>query len=87
MSLREKVLRGGVYLAVRQGLGITINGVGIILLTRAIGPEAYGVYAAAFGIYTYLLIVCQLGTEVYLIRRKEEPQPQDYHQAFTLLLL
>jgi PST family polysaccharide transporter len=87
MTLREKVLRGGVYLAVRQGLGIAISGVGIILLTRAIGPEAYGVYAAAFGIYTYLFIVCQLGTEVYLIRRKEEPQPQDYHQAFSLLLL
>jgi PST family polysaccharide transporter len=27
------------------------------------------------------------GVDVYLVRRKEEPQPQDYNQAFTLLLL
>lgn len=87
MSLRTTVLRGGIYLVLRQGLGIAIGVVGMILLTRAIGPGAYGLYAAAFGIYIYLVIVGQWGIDVYLIRREEEPQSQDYHQAFSLLLL
>src|SRR5918997_6976997 len=87
MSLRTKVLRGGVYLAVRQGLGMAISTGGIILLTRTIGPGAYGLYGAAFGINTFLLILCTWGVEVYLIRREGEPQLQDYHQAFSLLLL
>ena len=87
MSLRTKVLRGGVYLVLRQALATAIAAIGVILLTRAIGPGAYGVFAAAAGVYAYLSILSQWGVEVYLIRREEEPQPQDYHQAFSLLLL
>jgi len=87
MSLRSRVLHGGFYMVVRQGLGIAISSVGLILLTRAIGPGAYGIYAAAIGIYTYLLNLSQWGINVYLIRREEEPSPEDYHQAFSLLLV
>jgi O-antigen/teichoic acid export membrane protein len=87
MSLRTQVLRGGTYLVLRQGLGAIISAVGILLLTRAIGPDAYGIWAAALGIYTYLFILSRWGIEVYLIRHEEEPQPQDYNQAFSLLLL
>ena len=87
MSLRTKVLRGGIYLFLRQGLGLAISTVGIILLTRTIGPSAYGVYGAVLGIYSFLLILCSWGVEVYLIRHEGEPQLQDYHQASSLLLL
>jgi PST family polysaccharide transporter len=66
---------------------MAISTLGIILLTRTIGPEAYGLYAAAFGIFTYLVNLSTWGVEVYLIRREGEPQLQDYHQAFSLLLL
>lgn len=87
MSLRDKVLSGGVYLMLRQGLGVLVSAVGVLLLTRAIGPGNYGLWAAALGIYYYLFNVSRLGIEVYLIRSEEEPRSQDYHQAFTLLLL
>src|SRR5919112_5094854 len=87
MNLRTTVLRGGVYLILRQGLGIAIGVAGMILLTRAIGPGAYGLYAAAMGIVVYLSGLSKWGIDVYLIRREEEPQPQDYHQAFSLLLM
>jgi len=66
---------------------VIVSAVGVIVLTRIIGPEAYGLYAAAFGIYIYLFIVFQWGVNTYLIRREEEPLPQDYNQAFSLLLL
>lgn len=87
MSLRTKVLRGGAYLVLRQGLGIAIGTFGIVLLTRALGPEAYGLYMAAFGINVFLISLSSWGVNIYLIRQEEEPQPRDYHQAFSLLLL
>lgn len=87
MSLRARVMRGGMYLSVRQGIGMALSVGGVILLTRMIGPEAYGIFAAAMGIYLFLLTVSQWGVNVYLIRHEGELQPRDYHQAFSLLLL
>ena len=87
MSLRARVVRSGVYLTLRQGLGIAIGTVGMILIIRAIGPEAYGLYAAAGSIEIYFFVICRFGIDAYLVRRREEPQPHDYHQAFTLYLL
>jgi len=85
MGLRSQVLRGGVHLAIRQGMGMVISLAGVLLLTRAIGPEQYGLYAAAFGLFYYLQNVGQLGLTVFLVRREEEDLAL-YHQAFTLLL-
>jgi O-antigen/teichoic acid export membrane protein len=87
MSLRTQVLRGGTYLVLRQGIGMVIGLGGVLLLTRTIGPEKYGLYTAAFGIFWYLQTICQLGIEVYLVRKEGEEDAKSYHQAFTLLLL
>lgn len=86
-SLRQLVLRGGAYLSLRQGLGVGIQFGGIILLTRAIGPAEYGLYAIGLGLFMFLLNVSQWGTSVYLVRREGEDLEEIYHQAFTLLLL
>jgi len=87
MSLRTRALRGGAYLALRQGLGVGINFLGIILLTRAIGPANYGLYAAAMGIFIFLQLVTDWGISIYLVRQEGEVHIEVYHQAFTLLLL
>jgi O-antigen/teichoic acid export membrane protein len=87
MNLRSQVLRGGVYLAIRQGMGMVISLVGVLFLTRAIGPGQYGLYTTAFGLFYYLQNVGQLGITVYLVRSEGEDNITVYHQAFTLLLL
>lgn len=80
-------MRGGAYLALRQGMGMLLSVIGVVLLTRTIGPGAYGIYAGALGVYTFLYILSKWGTEVYLIRYEGEIQEQDYHQAFSLLVI
>ncbi|BAU10246.1 hypothetical protein LEP3755_07270 [Leptolyngbya sp. NIES-3755] len=87
MSLRTQAIRGGLFLAVRQSVGILISLGGVLLLTRLIGPAQYGLYAAGLGVYTYLQTVCQLGVSVYLVRTQDEDDRALYDQAFTLLLL
>ncbi|WP_188816813.1 oligosaccharide flippase family protein [Calditerricola satsumensis] len=87
MSLRTKVLQGGFYLALRQGLGMLIGVGGVLVLTRTIGPQAYGIYAGVLGVYAYLHSLSQWGIGVYLIRREGEIKEEAYHQAFTFLLV
>jgi len=88
MNLRSRVLHGGAYLALRQGLGMVIGFGGLLVLTRTIGAENYGLYAAALGIYKYSYDFTQLGIGVYLIRgQNNEQRHEDCHQAFTLLLV
>jgi len=87
MGLRAAAMRGGTYLVGRQAASLVIHLSGVLLLTRLIGPTSYGMYATAFGIYTFLYTVGQCGVNVYLIRR-EEPLTADAHRlAFTLLLV
>lgn len=87
-GLRAKVMRGGSLMVARQAIGVVISLVGVILITREIGPGQYGRFAACIGMYMWLNYVVTWGIDIYLMRR---PQGQTsrllYHQAFTLLLL
>lgn len=86
-GLRQLVVRGGKYLVFRQGAGVLIGLVGILLLTRVIGPSQYGVYAGALAIVVFAAGIGRLGVEVFLVRREEPPDSAVYGQAFTLLLV
>ncbi len=85
--LRNQVLRGSAYLALREGIGTAVSLGGMLLLTRTIGPSNYGVYASAFAVLVYLIGLSELGLGVYLIRSREEQGDEAFHQAFTLLLV
>jgi PST family polysaccharide transporter len=86
VSLRQAVLRGGAFLIFRQAIGLALSLVGVLLVTRVIGPRQYGLYAAAAGIVTFLCAFGTWGLDVYLLRKTEKPKETDFHQAFTLLL-
>jgi O-antigen/teichoic acid export membrane protein len=87
MNLRSMVMRGGVYLAIRQGLGTALSIASVLLVTRILGPQKYGLFVAAFGIFSYLQQICQLGIGLYLVREtKNETNNHAYDQGFTLLL-
>jgi O-antigen/teichoic acid export membrane protein len=86
VSLRESILRGGAYLAGREVAGMAVRLGGVLALTRLLGPEEFGLYAGPAALATFLGLVAQWGTEVFLIRREEEPSPRLYDEVFTFLL-
>ncbi len=87
MNLRQKAIKGGAFLIVRQGVGIIISVIGVLLVTRIIGPRQYGLFATAAGIVTFLSLFGNWGLDVYLLRKTEDPEEKEFHQAFTLLLI
>lgn len=86
-AVRQKVLRGGRYLILRQGIGLGIGVVGVLLLTRLLGPTDYGLYVGSLAVVTFVAELAGLGVAVHLVRREEPPDRYVYSQAFTLLLL
>jgi O-antigen/teichoic acid export membrane protein len=87
MTLRERLLQGGAYLAAREVAGIGVRLGGVLLLTRLLGPAEFGVYAGPAAIVTFLGFVAQWGTEVFLIRQEDEPRGEVYETVFSYLLL
>jgi O-antigen/teichoic acid export membrane protein len=85
MSLRAQFFRGGAYLAVRQLLSLGISLVGVVLLTRLMGPTDYGRYAGSIAIVVFLVLVGRLGVDAYVIRRPEPIGPQLYGLAFATM--
>jgi O-antigen/teichoic acid export membrane protein len=87
MSLRRNVIQGGAFLVGRQAAGIVLSLVGVLLVTRIIGPHQYGVYATAVGIVLYLTNLGTWGLDAYLLRKTEEPTIDEFNQVFTVLAL
>lgn len=86
VNLRAKVLRGGAFLAVRQVIGMAITLIGVLMVTRVIGPREYGLYAIAIGIANFMSLVGPWGLDVYLLRKAQKTNEREFDQCFTLLL-
>lgn len=85
LDLRRRVFRGGVAIATRQGIGMGLSVINVLLVTRVIGPAQYGIFAAAYGIVAFLSNAATWGLDVYLLRKTSDPTADEYNQAFTLL--
>jgi PST family polysaccharide transporter len=68
--------------------GMLIGSVGMLLLTRTMDQERTGCMQRPLGILLiFSAILDMLGIGVYLIRHEGEVTLEDYHQAFSLLLI
>src|SRR3954453_5458694 len=79
--------RGGVYLTTRYGLSILVSLGNMFLLTRWIGPHAYGLFVTAVGLTTFLASLARFGGDTYLVRCEPAPGRRQYDVAFTLILI
>ncbi len=86
MGLRNQALKGGFVMVIRQGLGLLLSLIGVILITRVIGPTEYGLYGASYGIIVFFGSLGTWGLDVYLLRKSGNPEKEEYDQTFTLLL-
>jgi O-antigen/teichoic acid export membrane protein len=85
VTLRDTVLRGSAYLALRQIVSLGISLAGVVAVTRLIGPGEYGRYAGSLAIVTFLSIVGRFGVDTFIIRRRENPDERLYRTAFTVM--
>lgn len=86
-SLRRRAVEGSFYLSLRRAIGTVLSLAGLFLVTRIVGPDAYGLFAAALGVQGYLQTLGQMGVRVYLIRGKPDMPETMFHLAFTWLTL
>ena len=87
VGLRGKIFEGGALLMGRQLVSMGLSLIGLLVITRIIGPAAYGPYVAALGICQYAQNLGQAGIGVYLVRAAGDVTPRTFDIATTLLLI
>lgn len=68
-SIKNKVLRGGIFLTLRQLLSAGLSLVSVLVIARTLGPEKYGLVASALGDFYFLAWSGQMGLNIYLVRQ------------------
>ena len=79
-------MRGGMYLAARYGLGVMVSLGNMLVMTRWIGPHAYGLFVTAIGLVAFLASVARGGVDTYLVRSETPPDACMYGTAATCIL-
>ncbi|MGG6293244.1 oligosaccharide flippase family protein [Leptolyngbya sp. AN02str] len=68
-GLKSKVLKGGIYLTLRQLVSNVLSIVSVLVIARVLGPENYGIVAIALGIFYFLSWTTKVGLPIYLVRQ------------------
>ena len=77
--------RGALALALRQGLSAGLAALGLLLIARIIGSEAFGVYVAAQAYVLVAAALAQLGLGLAIVRMEIEPSRGQLDTAWLLL--
>jgi PST family polysaccharide transporter len=85
-GLSSLTTRSGVYLGLRYGLGILVSLGNMFVLTRWIGPHAYGLFVTALGLTSFLAAMARSGIDTYIVRLEAKPDKHVYDVASTLIL-
>lgn len=85
--MRSSIVRGTSYLAVRSAIGFAVGLGGMLLLTRLIGAENYGLYVTISTVISYMSDIALMGVSNYIIRKEEVVGRSLYDLAFTFSLL
>ena len=85
--IASRAMRGASFLFGREAMGSVVRLIGVIITVREIGPSNYGIFTAAAAFVAVVVTVCQMGTEIYLIRVKEEPTARLNNEVYSLLLV
>lgn len=70
-TVKDKVIKGGVYLVFRQVLAAIFSLISTLVIARILGPESYGIVATSLGIFYFLKWAGRLGVHIYLVRKPD----------------
>ncbi|MEM7793965.1 MAG: oligosaccharide flippase family protein [Cyanobacteria bacterium P01_C01_bin.118] len=73
-DLKQKVIKGGIYLTLRQLLVAVLSLANVLVIARALGPGRYGIVTITLGILYVLNRVLKLGLPAYLVRQPDLPE-------------
>lgn len=70
-SLKSKVLKGGIYMSIRQFAISLLSLLNILIVARILGPEKYGVVTVSLGIFYFSTTTARLGIHRYIVRKSD----------------
>ncbi|MEL6881740.1 MAG: oligosaccharide flippase family protein [Cyanobacteria bacterium J06607_10] len=73
-GIKQKVVKGGLYLTLRQLISVGMSIVSILVIAKKLGPEDYGILVNALGIFYFITWTGRLGLNVYLIQQRDLPK-------------
>jgi PST family polysaccharide transporter len=85
--LRRRVFDSGYTVALRLAATVALKFVGVLIVSRILGPAGYGAYIAAYSVYMFVLAIAQAGIGVYLIQSEGASSPAGMSAATTFLLI
>jgi PST family polysaccharide transporter len=85
-AFAAETVRGGAYFAARYGLGVLVSLGNMLVMTRWIGPHAYGIFVTAVGLAAFLASLARAGLDTYLVRCEAVPDRRVYDVAATVIL-
>ncbi|WP_036484351.1 oligosaccharide flippase family protein [Myxosarcina sp. GI1] len=68
-NIKNKVLRGGIFLTLRQLLSSGLSVISMLVIARSLGPEKYGIVVSSLGVFYFLTWTGQMGLNMYLVRQ------------------
>ena len=87
MARWQRAVRSGGLVAANHVVGAGITAVSALLLSKALGPNEFAIYALCTSLSGVLRIVSRMGINVSLLTRKEEPSEEDYGTALAAMLV
>ena len=86
MTREAQAIRGGSLVAANHVIGASITVISALLLSKALGPQEFAIYALCSSLSGVLRGVSRLGVNAYLLTKREEPSAEDYDIALATML-
>jgi O-antigen/teichoic acid export membrane protein len=85
-NLKQSLLKGGLYLILRQIITTVLSLISILVITRVLGPERYGWYIIGFSCNAFATSLATVGLKVYLIRKPGDCSKQLQGEILAFLI-
>ncbi|MEL6490821.1 MAG: oligosaccharide flippase family protein [Cyanobacteria bacterium J06621_3] len=90
-NFKQKVVKGGIYLTLRQLLVSVLSLANVLVVARALGPSRYGIVTITLGILYVFNRVLKMGLPAYLVSQTELPkkltiQVMAFYNTLTVLV-